>query len=198
MKRVVFLSIVAALLFANTAAAQKVICTQNVLAAFAGERDAVARYEASAAKAVEEGYLGAAALFRAAAKAEQIHAGRFASVIKDRGVEVPAGGTAAPVIGTTVENLRAAATAERAERDGTYRDAIDACQKSDPQVAKLFDVTRDAEVEHLNLFSDAAQHADNMKEAATFYVCRVCGYTTNVKLPLCPSCRDQHAMEPVE
>ena len=42
------------------------------------------------------------------------------------------------------------------------------------------------------------RHLDALKDAKTFFVCNVCGYTTEVKLPLCPSCRDQHPMEPVQ
>ena len=197
MKRILYFAVAAALLFSNAAAAQKLLCTQKVLGAIAGERAAVARYEAAALKADAEGYKGAAALFRAAAKAEQIHAGRFAAALKNGSDAAPIG-AASPATGSTIENLRAASIAEQMERDATYREAINACQDADPAVAKLFDVTRDAEVEHLNLFSDATRHLDNLKDAKTFYVCDHCGYTTDVKLPLCPSCRDQHAMVPVE
>ena len=197
MKRVLIFAVVAALLVASNAVAQKVVCTQKVLAAVSGEQAAVARYTAAAVKADAEGYHGAAALFRAAAKAESIHAARFAGAVKERGLEVPTP-PAAPNIGSTLDNLRAAASAEQLERDDTYKNAIDACKQSDPQIANMFDVTRDAEVEHLNLFGDAVRHLDNLKEAKTFYVCNVCGYTTDVKLPLCPSCREQHAMEPVQ
>jgi len=28
-----------------------------------------------------------------------------------------------------------------------------------------------------------------MKDAKSYYVCLACGYTTEVKLPFCPSCR---------
>jgi rubrerythrin len=197
MKRVVFLALGAAL-FANVAFAQKVACTQKILAAVESERAAVARYEAAAVKADAEGYKGAASLFRAAAKAESIHAGRFAGLLKTRGIENEAPAIAPPAVGSTAENVSAAAVAEQAERDSTYREAVAACQKSDPDAAEVFDTTRDAEVEHLNLFADAARHLDMFKDAKTFYVCSVCGYTTNVKLPLCPSCREKHAMAPVD
>lgn len=197
MKRVVFVAIGAAL-FANVAFAQKVVCTQKIMAAVAAERAAVARYEAGAVKADAEGYKGAASLFRAAAKAESIHAGRFAGLLKTRGVESESPAITPPAMGSTADNLRAAAVAEQTERDSTYRDAFVACEKSDPDAAQVFDKTRDAEVEHLNLFSDAARHLDTMKDAKTFYVCDDCGYTTDVKLPLCPSCRKQHALEAIE
>ena len=46
----------------------------NLLMAYEGEINAHARYKAYAAKAESEGLIGAASLFRAAARAEQIHA----------------------------------------------------------------------------------------------------------------------------
>jgi rubrerythrin len=199
MKRVLFIALVAALAFAfaHAAAAQKLVCTQKVFAALTGERTAIARYEASAAKATEEGYPGAAALFRAAAQAEQIHANRFAAAMKQRGIDVPGNNASASGVGSTADNLRNAASNEQTERDGAYREAIEACKEWDPDMSKLFDVTRDAETEHFNLFADAARNVNALKEPATFYVCEVCGYVTSIKLPLCPSCRDQHAMDPV-
>ena len=45
----------------------------NLLAAYEGELNSHARYKAYAAKAEAEGMNGAASLFRAAARAEQIH-----------------------------------------------------------------------------------------------------------------------------
>ena len=77
-------------------------------------------------------------------------------------------------------------------------EAVTACEPWDAGAAKVFETTRDSEVEHLNLFADAMRHLDALKDAKTFFVCNVCGYTTEVKLPLCPSCRDQHPMEPVQ
>jgi rubrerythrin len=62
-------------------AAENAITVQNLLAAFEGESNAHAKYTAFAAKADEDGLHGAASLFRAAARAEQIHAANHARVI---------------------------------------------------------------------------------------------------------------------
>lgn len=60
----------------------------NLLAAYESELNAHARYKAYAVKAEAEGMLGAASLFRAAARAEQIHAGNHARVIRHMGAKL--------------------------------------------------------------------------------------------------------------
>lgn len=167
--------------------------------ALVGEREAVAKYELFAKKAQEEGYLGAATLFRAQARAEGTHAERFASLLRQHDIELPPVASEAPTAGTTAENLRAAALTERAERDGSYREAIDICNRSGAaDIAKVFDQTRDSEVEHANLCNNAARDLEQMKEPKTFYVCAQCGYTTDVKLPFCPACGRKHPPAAVE
>ena len=95
--------------------------------ALVNEREAVARYEVFARKAQEEGYRGAAALFRAQAQAERTHGERFAAMLRSHDVTLPSEETFSPTVGTTAENLRTAAAAEKAERDGAYREAIETC-----------------------------------------------------------------------
>ena len=164
--------------------------------ALTNEREAVARYELFARKAAEEGYRGAAALFRAQAQAERTHAERFAALLRANETPLPPEQTFTPTAGTTGDNLRSAAAAERAERDGSYREAIETCNlHGATDIAKVFDQTRDSEVEHANLCNAAARDLDSMKDAKTFYVCGKCGYTTDVKLPFCPAC--QHKQAPV-
>ena len=162
--------------------------------ALVNEREAVARYEAFAQKATEEGYLGAASLFRAAAHAEGIHARRFEAAMIDRGINVPPPAQFKIDTGSTAENLRAAGVAETQERDGIYREAVNAAAESkDDVLMTMFDQTRDTEVEHANLMLNASHHLDQMKEAKTYFVCDHCGYTTDIDLPLCALCRkDEH------
>jgi len=154
------------------------------------EREAVARYEAYAQKATEEGYLGAASLFRAAARAEGVHAERFAEALRERGVEVSPAPAFHPTVGTTAENLRGASMAELQERDTMYRDAIDAARDAkDQALLTVFDQTRDTEVEHANLLAAALRQLDQFKSGKTYYVCDRCGYTTDFAMPLCALCR---------
>ena len=72
MKRV-FVGLFALLLIVSAAVAAEGLRTEVrmiVEKALAGEREAIARYEAFAVKADQEGYPGAASLFRAAARGE--------------------------------------------------------------------------------------------------------------------------------
>src|ERR1039458_7607719 len=89
---------------------------QNLETAFNGESNAHARYLAFAEKADQEGYFQIAGLFRAAARAEEIHARNHEVEIKRLG------GTAQakiekPDVKTTKENLQAAIKGETYERD---------------------------------------------------------------------------------
>src|ERR1039458_10052520 len=70
---------------ANQVAAENELTVRNLLAAFEGESNAHAKYAAFAVKADADGYHGAASLFRAAARAEQIHANNHARVIRQLG-----------------------------------------------------------------------------------------------------------------
>ena len=136
-----------------------------------GEKTAAARYDAYANKADQEGYPGAAALFRACAKAERIHLARFEAALKGRGVEPSNDTPSTPSVGSTRDNLRNAATAEQTERDFTYKEACDVCTSArDEEMQKLFDITRDVETEHANLCSTAAHDLDSLKSPKTFYV----------------------------
>jgi rubrerythrin len=156
-----------------------------------GERIAAARYDAFAARADADGYLGAAALFRACAKAEHIHATRFEKLLHDRGLPVPMNELPKFDVRTTQENLETAVSSEQAERDSSYLYAINvANEANDRDAASLFDVTRDTETEHANLEAEALRHLDRMRAPREYYVCDHCGYTTEVHLSLCPSCRN--------
>ncbi len=164
--------------------------TRNIVEkALANEQEAVARYNAYALKATEEGYLGAASLFRACARAESIHAQRFAEVL---GMATLPERTFDITVRSTDDNLRTSLAAETAERDSVYHDAIATARRhGEDKVAKLFDETRDVETEHANLQAAAMRDLSNMKAPNDYYVCERCGYTTEINLPRCPSC--QHA-----
>ena len=164
-----------------------------------GEKAAAARYDAFAAKADQEGYPGAAALFRACAKAERIHLARFEKALRSRGVEPSNETPTSPSVGSTRDNLRTAASLEQTERDNTYKEACDICTTAhDEEMNKLFDITRDVETEHANLCANAMHSMDELKSPKTFYVCGHCGYTTDVRLPLCPLCRVAEAPDGVD
>ena len=92
---------------------------QNLLKAFAGESQAKNRYEFFAKQAKKEGYEQMAAIFMQTAKEEQAHAKRFFKFMEGGVVEITASYPAG-IVGTTAENLKAAAEGENEEWTDLY------------------------------------------------------------------------------
>jgi rubrerythrin len=92
---------------------------KNLLTAFAGESQARNRYTYFASKAKKEGYDQIAFIFEETANQEKEHAKRFFSFMEGGEVNVswsfPAG-----VVGSTLENLQAAAAGEHYEHTEMY------------------------------------------------------------------------------
>jgi len=161
----------------------------NLQAAFDGESNAHARYLAFAQKADTEGYAGVASLFRAAARAEEIHAGNHAEVIKMFG-GVPDAKLEYPAVASTRENLAAAIKGETYERDEMYPAFIrQAKSEANTEALRTLTFARAAEVEHAKLYTEALQDLESMKVSQVFYVCPVCGFTTPEPVyERCPTC----------
>ncbi len=163
---------------------------QNLQTAYNGESNAHARYLAFAKKADADGFAQAAALFRAAARAEQIHAANHAVVIKKLG-STPEAKIEAPVVKSTKENLEAAVKGETYERDVMYPDFLKQA-RADKNTAAIqtFNFAKSAEAEHAKLYTNAAADPEKMKAKGVKYeVCTVCGYTVpKVDFAKCPSC----------
>lgn len=162
----------------------------NLQAAFNGESNAHARYLEFAKKADSEGYLQVAALFRAAARAEEIHAGNHATVIKKLGGN-PSANIEKITVKSTKENLEAAVKGETYERDTMYPEFIkEARAKANKDALETFTQAKTAEAEHAKLYAAALNDLPKMKaKGVTYYVCTVCGYTTTkMDFSKCPSC----------
>lgn len=161
----------------------------NLQAAFNGESNAHVRYTAFAKKADEEGLHRAASLFRAAARAERIHADNHATVIRRLGL-TPQAHIETPVVKSTRENLQVAIAGETYERDVMYPAFIkDAEAEKNTAAVRTFQHALEAETEHARLYTDALNNLAKMKLAATYYVCAVCGYTCEeLNFARCPVC----------
>ncbi len=163
----------------------------NLMAAFNGESNAHARYLAFAKQADKEGYGDVASLFRAAARAEEIHADNHATVIKKKG-GVPKADIKTPEVKSTKENLQAAIAGESYERDVMYPEFIAQARKeADRDALETLNFAKNAEVEHANLYTTALGGLDGLKDTKgkTLYVCTVCGYTTEkLDFEKCVSC----------
>jgi rubrerythrin len=170
---------------------------KNLLAAFNGESNASARYAAFAIKADEEGYLKVGSLFRAASRAEHIHAVNHSEVIKKLGA-TPVATIEQAVVKTTVENLQTAIAGELYEVDVMYPDFIHEAETQKNMAARrTFRFAFEAEKEHARLFATALEHIQHcvdkscqkLSNKATYYVCPVCGFTADkAEFDRCPVC----------
>jgi len=172
---------------------------KNLLAAFAGESQARNRYTYFASQAKKDGFEQIAAIFEETANQEKEHAKRFFSMLQGGDVEIVAAYPAG-TIGTTLENLRAAAAGERHEWGTLYPDfAATARREGFEVIAKLFEMIAIAEKQHGKRYSDLA---DNVEAGRVFkreqplkWRCRNCGYVhEGTEAPAaCPACAHPQA-----
>src|SRR5437764_10137573 len=164
---------------------------ENMQAAFNGESNAHARYVAFAAQADKEGYGEVASLFRAAARAEEIHAGNHAAVIKELGA-TPNAKIAIPDVKSTPENLEAAIKGETYEKDTMYPEFLKQARADGNKPAvKSLNFAQAAEVEHAKLYGAALSNLEKLKntKSVTYMVCPKCGFTArDPSFAKCPSC----------
>lgn len=171
----------------------------NLLAAFAGESQARNRYTYFASKAREEGYVQIADIFEETANQEREHAKRFFSQLQGGEVEIRASFPAG-VIGSTAENLKAAAGGEHFEWSELYPTfAKVAREEGFNQVAVLFNAISVAEKQHekryLGLLANVEAGKVFAKDEPVVWRCRNCGYLhTGKEAPgLCPACAHPQA-----
>ena len=144
--------------------------------AFAGESQANRKYLAFAAKADQEGFAGAAKLFRAAAEAETVHAHAHLRALKG--------------IRSTRENLQEAIAGETHEFKSMYPGMIELAKaEGHKEAERSFNFANEVEKIHAALYQSALDNLDSVKEASSYYVCPVCGYTVEKEAPeTCPIC----------
>ena len=164
---------------------------ENLQAAFNGESNAHAKYLAYAKKAGEEGYLKVAALFRAAAHAEEVHLNNHAKVIQEMGAS-PKAEIKLPEIKSTEQNLADAIKGETYEQTVMYPEFITQAEKEQNDAAiQTFEYAKAAEAEHAKLYQKALSNLESWKVADVgFSVCPTCGYTVEGKpvFANCPVC----------
>jgi len=172
---------------------------QNLLKAFAGESQAMNRYLFFAKQAKNEGLEQIAAIFEKTAWQEQQHAKRFFKFLEGGEVEITATYPAG-IIGTTAENLKAAAGGENEEWTLLYPQFAEiAKEEGFPQVATAFKIIAKVEAEHekryLRLLARLEKDEAFKREESTKWECRNCGYVHEGKNPPenCPACQHSKA-----
>lgn len=172
---------------------------KNLLTAFAGESQARNRYTFFAGKARKEGYVQIADVFEETANQEKEHAKRFFSFLEGGMLEIQASFPAG-VIGTTLENLKAAAEGENEEHTLLYPEAAKVAREEGFEaVAMVFEKICVAEKQHEKRYRDLAANIENgtvfKRGEAVTWRCRNCGYLhTAEEAPVsCPACAHPQA-----
>lgn len=167
---------------------------KNLLAAFAGESQARNRYTFFASAAKKEGYEQISAIFLQTAEEEKEHAKLFFKQLKGGEVEITAGYPAG-VIGTTEENLKAAADGEEMEWGTLYPDFARTAEKEGfKEIASLFKMVAKVEATHESRYRKLYENMVNgvvfKAETPVRWHCRNCGYVHNGKTApaKCPVC----------
>ena len=156
---------------------------ENLQTAFAGESQARNKYTYFASKARKEGYVQIAAIFEETAKNEQEHAKIWFKILN--------GGA----IGTTAENLQAAADGENYEWTDMYAGfAVTAREEGFDEIAALFEGVAKIEKEHEERYKKLLSNVQNKlvfsKEGDAVWQCSNCGHIVIGKdaPEVCPIC----------
>ncbi len=167
---------------------------KNLLTAFVGESQARNRYNFFASQAKKDGYVQISDIFSETADQEKEHAKRLFKFLEGGDVEV-SGAFPAGVIGTTIDNLKAAAAGENHEYTEMYPGfAKTARQEGFDLIASVFEAIAVAEKQHEKRYLDLANNIENnrvfKRDNAVVWRCRNCGYLHNgVEAPeACPAC----------
>ena len=167
---------------------------QNLLKSFAGESQARMRYDYFAKQAKKEGLEQIAAIFEETALNEKEHAKRFFKFLEGGMVEITATYPAG-IIGTTMENLKAAAEGENEEWTELYPEfARVAEEEGFKTVAAAFRMIAKVEKAHEARYRKLYNNLENgevfEREGVIVWKCRNCGYLhEGKKAPkTCPAC----------
>jgi rubrerythrin len=171
----------------------------NLLVAFSGESQARNRYTYFAAAARKEGLQQIASIFEETANQEKEHAKRFFKFLEGGDLQVTASFPAG-VIGTTLENLKAAAAGEHHEHTQMYPDfAKVAREEGFEEIAKVFEAICVAEKQHEKRYNDLAANLEAgrvfKRKGKVVWRCRNCGYLhEGTEAPEdCPACAHPQA-----
>ena len=168
---------------------------KNLLKAFAGESQAMNRYNFFAKIAKNENYEQIASIFQTTAAQEEQHAKVFFKFLEGGMVEIT-GSYPAGKLGTTAENLLAAAEGENEEWSELYPTFAETADKEGfPEIAAAFRLVSKVEVEHEKRYRRLLERVLNNtvfeRDEEIEWQCRNCGYVhKGKKTPnICPTCK---------
>ena len=167
---------------------------QNLLKSFAGESQARNRYTYFASVAKDEGYRQIEAIFQETADQEKEHAKRFFKFLEGGDLEITASYPAG-VIGTTAENLKAAADGEHCEAEELYPEFSKVAEEEGfKEIATAYNNIIKAEKEHERRYLKLLERVESGKyferDEEIYWQCRNCGFVVKAKKApaKCPAC----------
>lgn len=167
---------------------------KNLLAAFAGESQARTRYTFFASVAKKEGYEQISGIFQETSDNEKEHAQLFFKHLKGGTVEITAAYPAG-VIGSTAENLRAAADGEKFEWGTLYPGFAEVAEEEGfRDAARTFRMVAKVESYHERRYRRLLQNVEQgsvfKKGSPIGWKCRNCGhvYEGSEAPEKCPVC----------
>ncbi|NQU81052.1 MAG: rubrerythrin family protein [Bacteroidetes bacterium] len=167
---------------------------QNLLKSFAGESQARMRYDYFAKQAKKEGYEQISAIFAETALNEKEHAKMFFKFLEGRPVEITAVYPAGK-IGTTSENLKAAAMGENEEWTELYPEFAEIADKEGfNEIATTYRMIAKVEKAHEERYSKLLTNLEEGKvferNGKVIWKCRNCGYLheETTAPETCPAC----------
>ncbi len=167
---------------------------KNLLKAFAGESQARTRYDYFASQAKKDGLEQISAIFSETALNEKEHAKRFFEFLEGGAVEITAAYPAGK-IGTTLENLKAAAAGENEEWSKLYPEfAKTAEEEGLTEIATTFKMIAVGEKAHEERYKKLYENLEAgevfAREESVIWKCNNCGYLHEGKQApeKCPAC----------
>ena len=167
---------------------------KNVLAAFAGECQARTRYSFFSSVARKEGFEQISAIFEETSDNEKEHAKLFFEHLQGGTAQIEAAYPAG-IIGTTAQNLKAAAEGEKLEWGTLYPSFGEAAEKEGfPDVARTFRMVAKVESYHERRYNKLLESVQQdkvfKKDQPIKWKCRNCGLVIEgPQAPdKCPTC----------
>ena len=162
---------------------QTATTVDNLKTAIAGETNASAKYALFAEAALQQGQNGIAAMFLAAAAAENIHIQNHTLVLNDLGENFEITAADIQISDNLVENIQSAIDGETFEYTTMYPPMIEQSNKENiPDAVRTFTFAKKAEEVHAQLYTEALEWLKTGREdqiALIWYVCPTCGNLFN-------------------
>jgi rubrerythrin len=172
---------------ANPASARATIA--NLQTSYSCAKKRLLWYSRFSENAEKEHLSNVAALFKAIARSEEIHAANHANLLRMAGVEAREQPIDSIPMGVTRQSIKMALSMESFECESLYPSVLRAAEAEKwLEAATQFKQTKGADARHQTLLKQASEFSGNMART-TYYICPGCGYiATTEQTELCPIC----------